>query len=158
MGLDMYIFHTNRTKHTVEELVKIDRIEKLNAESPEAQELLPLREYKFLNGLFSVFHEGAYWRKANAIHGWFVDNVQKGVDDCGYYELTREHLETLRIACEQARKTKNGGPLQPRGGFFFGSTEIDDWYWADLKRTIEQIDELLAMDWDARRFFYHSSW
>ena len=25
----------------------------------------------------------ASWRKANAIHKWFVDNVQDGVDDCG---------------------------------------------------------------------------
>lgn len=158
MGLDMYIFHTNRTKHTIEELVKIDNIENLNAETPEAQELLPLREYKFLNGVFSVFHEGAYWRKANAIHAWFVDNVQAGVDDCNHYELTREDLEKLKNICTQAIKTKDTQKLKPRDGFFFGSTAIDDWYWADLKRTIEQIDKLLAMDWDARRFFYHSSW
>ena len=158
MGLDMYIFHTNRTKHTVEELVKIDSIEKLNAESPEAQELLPLREYKFLNGVFSVFHEGAYWRKANAIHAWFVDNVQAGVDDCNHYELTREHLEKLKNICTQAIETKDTQKLEPRGGFFFGSTAIDDWYWADVKSTIEQIDKLLAMDWSVRRFFYHSSW
>ena len=24
-----------------------------------------------------------YWRKANAIHNWFVENVQKYDDDCG---------------------------------------------------------------------------
>ena len=27
--------------------------------------------------------EVGYWRKANAIHGWFVRNVQNGKDDCG---------------------------------------------------------------------------
>lgn len=29
-----------------------------------------------------ITEEVGYWRKANAIHGWFVDNVQKGNDDC----------------------------------------------------------------------------
>ena len=158
MGLDMYIFHTNRTKHTIEELVNIDSIRELNAETPEAQELLPLREYKHLKGVFSIFHEGAYWRKANAIHAWFVDNVQAGVDDCNHYELTREHLETLKNICTQAIETKDTQKLEPRDGFFFGSLYIDDWYWADVMHTIDQIDMLLAMDWDARRFFYCSSW
>ena len=26
----------------------------------------------------------AYWRKANAIHSWFVENCQDGVDECQY--------------------------------------------------------------------------
>ena len=29
--------------------------------------------------------EVAYWRKANAIHGWFVYNIQDGVDDQNEY-------------------------------------------------------------------------
>lgn len=158
MGLDMYIFHTNRTSHSIDALNKIDSISELSAETPEAQPFLPLREYKHLKGVFSIFHEGAYWRKANAIHGWFVDKVQKGVDDCGYYELTRKHLERLRKACATSFRTKKAGSLKPRGGFFFGSTAIDEWYWRDMCDTIKQLDDLLAMDWDARRFFYHSSW
>lgn len=39
--------------------------------------------------------EIAYWRKANMIHKWFVDNVQKGNDDCKEYKITKEHLEEL---------------------------------------------------------------
>lgn len=37
----------------------------------------------------------AYWRKANAIHDWFVRNVQNGVDDCGSYEVDVESLMQL---------------------------------------------------------------
>ena len=43
----------------------------------------------------TILDEVAYWRKANAIHGWFVDHVQNGVDDCGDYEVTKEQLEEL---------------------------------------------------------------
>ena len=28
-----------------------------------------------------------YWRKANAIHGWFVKNAQQGIDDCRTYSV-----------------------------------------------------------------------
>lgn len=42
----------------------------------------------------------AYWRKANAIHKWFVDTVQDGEDDCGNYEVSREELSELRQLCQ----------------------------------------------------------
>ena len=44
-------------------------------------------------------NEIGYWRKANAIHKWFVDNVQNGVDDCGEYKVTKEQLIQLHNAC-----------------------------------------------------------
>jgi len=47
-----------------------------------------------------IGEEVAYWRKANAIHGWFVENVQGGVDDCDYHrEVTKKDLENLRDTC-----------------------------------------------------------
>lgn len=45
--------------------------------------------------------EIAYWRKANQVHKWFVDNVQNGVDDCGYYEVTIEKLQELVDICRE---------------------------------------------------------
>lgn len=45
------------------------------------------------------FNEVVYWRKANQIHSWFVDNVQGGEDDCGYYEVTKEQIEELLTLC-----------------------------------------------------------
>ena len=41
------------------------------------------------------------WRKANAIHKWFVDNVQEGVDDCGRYYVSEDKLIQLKKVCEQ---------------------------------------------------------
>ena len=37
----------------------------------------------------------AYWRKANHIHQWFVENVQGGVDDCKEYYASRKQLKKL---------------------------------------------------------------
>jgi len=29
-----------------------------------------------------IVEEVGYWRKANQIHNWFVENVQNGIDEC----------------------------------------------------------------------------
>ena len=46
------------------------------------------------------YDEAGYWRKANAIHKWFVDNVQDGEDDCEYYEVSKKQLEQLLHICK----------------------------------------------------------
>ena len=45
--------------------------------------------------------EVAYWRKANQIHNWFVNNIQGGIDNCTYYEVTKEQLEDLLSVCKR---------------------------------------------------------
>ena len=51
-------------------------------------------------GCKSIIEDVGYWRKANAIHKWFVDNIQDGEDDCGYYEVAPEQLEELLNICK----------------------------------------------------------
>lgn len=41
------------------------------------------------------------WRKANAVHKWFVDNVQEGNDDCGTYEVDVDTLVRLHDICKE---------------------------------------------------------
>ena len=101
--------------------------------------------------------EVAYWRKANQIHSWFVDNVQDGVDECQESPVTRAQLETLRQLCMEALDTKNSTLLAPSFGFFFGSTEIDEYYWQDLRSTIDQLDKVLALP-EYVELVYQSSW
>ena len=49
-----------------------------------------------------IVEEIGYWRKANQIHNWFVDNVQDGEDDCDYHkEVAKETLEDLLDICQQ---------------------------------------------------------
>ena len=57
-------------------------------------------DYNHKYGRKSIIEEVGYWRKANAIHKWFVDNIQDGEDDCGYYEVAPEQLEELLNICK----------------------------------------------------------
>ena len=45
--------------------------------------------------------EVGYWRKANHIHNWFVNNVQNGEDDCNSYIVTKEQLINLLDVCKK---------------------------------------------------------
>lgn len=101
--------------------------------------------------------EAVYWRKANQIHKWFVDNIQVGNDECRPHYVTREQLRELVETCKKALLDPT--ELPPQSGFFFGSTDIDEWYFANLNDTIEKVEKALAAfpeeDWDFR---YCSSW
>lgn len=48
-----------------------------------------------------IGEEVAYWRKANAVHAFFVDQIQNGEDDCGNYEVPQEVLEDLMNRCKE---------------------------------------------------------
>lgn len=98
-----------------------------------------------------------YWRKANAIHGWFVNNVQNGEDDCGTYYVSRDKLIELKELCRQVLETGATDLLPPVSGFFFGSTDTDDWYLDSLRNTIDIVDHALSLSKEIS-FEYHSSW
>lgn len=106
-----------------------------------------------------ITEEVGYWRKANQIHKWFVDNVQNGNDDCGNYYVSREKLEELLDLCRkvQADMSLAEQLLPSQSGFFFGGTDYDDWYYQDIDRTIEMLEEILS-DETADEFEYTSSW
>ena len=104
--------------------------------------------------------EAMYWRKANAIHGWFVETVQDGEDNCREYEVDKEQLETLRDLCKDILEhpdAERDEDLEPTEGFFFGSYNKDEWYYKDLKDTVEGLDKVLALP-DEYSFTYQASW
>jgi hypothetical protein len=106
-----------------------------------------------------VIEEVGYWRKANAIHKWFVDNIQKGVDDCGTYIVTPRQLEDLLDTCKEVLDNKDKAPelLSSQEGFFFGGTDYDEYYFGDIIQTIEILEECLANE-STDEFEYVSSW
>lgn len=150
----MYLYKVNRSDKTVEELREIDS----NA-SPDNPlcEGFEVEEYEYL--YYTIFHQEAYWRKFNALHGWFVNNAQNGVDDCEYYKVDETLLNELYNVLVDVQNTKNPKKLQPVGGFFFGSTEVDEWYWNDVESSIEKIEDIIQnFDWEKYDLYYHSSW
>jgi hypothetical protein len=103
----------------------------------------------------------AYWRKANHIHNWFVKQCQEGIDECQHTYIEREKLEELRRTCYEvlADNSKAKKLLPTESGFFFGSTEIEEWYFDALKDTIKQLDSILNNEkLKDNDFYYRANW
>jgi len=108
------------------------------------------------------------WRKANSIHNYFVTKVQDGKDECQRSYVPNKLLINLRDICKKILSSKEefgaNAPvthrlieanLMPTGGFFFGSTEIDEWYFEDLKDTVEMLKDIKEKEGD---YYYQASW
>ena len=150
MGLDMYLYRVPVSVRGEEEVSA--HVEKCYEESFNARtesNPWPSPEVKV-----------AYWRKANAIHRWFVDNVQNGEDECSYdNEVSLSKMEELLETAKRVKETKGTNELAPVGGFFFGSTKVDEFYWEDIDQTIDQLERVIAdTDFNEQRIVYHSSW
>lgn len=109
-----------------------------------------------------IMDQAGYWRKANQIHNWFVENIQNGEDDCQYHrEVTKEDLEELFDICYEIICNPDIAEcrLPTQCGFFFGSTEYDEYYMADINTTIDIITNVLeTTDFDREMIYYISSW
>lgn len=105
--------------------------------------------------------EVAYWRKANAIHGWIIDNAGV-VDDCTPIHISKNTLIQLRDDCKKVVEEGDADTamelLPPSSGFFFGSSELDDWYWENVKETVTKLTEIIDNTVDDQEFEYHASW
>jgi hypothetical protein len=104
--------------------------------------------------------EVAYWRKANQIHNWFCENLEGDVENCGRTEVSREKMIELVNLCEEVLEKRdtefNEEHLPTSSGFFFGTTEYDEWYYKDLENTIKQLNAILENEKDA--VFYCPWW
>lgn len=116
-----------------------------------------------------VVEQVGYWRKANQIHQWFVDNVQDGVDDCREYMVEKEKLKELLDICIKIKElyakdkdkfevyAKEHLPTQQ--GFFFGNYDYEDMYMQDINDTIEILQVIYEDEEDVwPAFYYAASW
>ena len=90
-----------------------------------------------------IVEEIAYWRKANQIHRWFVENCQNGIDECQSSYVSREKLEELLNLCKRVEADNSLADelLPSASGFFFGGTDYDEWYYNDIAHTIKYLGE-----------------
>lgn len=143
------------------------------------------------NKVSYIIEEVGYWRKANQIHKWFVDNVVSSQDWNGEsvyvsFEQLKELLETCKKVLKASKlikgKIKNGSTwtrekghvdniedgkvikdpkvaqelLPTEEGFFFGSTDYDEYYLADITDTIKILGDL--KEEDCGDYYYSASW
>lgn len=114
-----------------------------------------------------TYYEVAYWRKANAIHKYFIDKCANGVDECQRIYVNLGDLKELVDICEQVLNNHELAPdlLPTQQGFFFGSYEYDDYYFNRIKYTHDICSKIITFmetqskndnyDW---AIVYQSSW
>lgn len=114
---------------------------------------------KLLNDELSHFYatEDAYFRKVNFIYQYFENKV----DEC--CSVNKYDIEEFLKVCEDVYKHKNYKDyakehLPTTNGFFFGSTEYDEWYLQDVKDCIRQMKKLLKTLKDDDFVFIVFSW
>jgi hypothetical protein len=131
-----------------------------------------------------IVEDVAYWRKFNALHGWFVNECADGKDDCKEMYVSIETLQKITNILKQVKNVIDKSEkttkvlqdwdnkdyevstykcedevnelLPPTQGFFFGAYEIDDWYKQDVEKTIEIFEELLKDEYGD--YYYQASW
>lgn len=175
MGLDMNIYAV-RKKDLKDTIKSVNESSKLyNMDEKEIKEIGGKEKFKELLDKYDVYSnfliDVMYWRKANSIHKWFVDNFQNGVDDCRLdlnYSITLKQCEELRDLCYKAVNSKHPEKYLPTcEGFFFGSLEYDDDYMNDLDDTINFLEKVIGAttskngsDYDLNvvNMVYSSSW
>lgn len=187
MGLDQYLSKKTYIKNW--DHMQPNEKHTLTVKGPRAKKIDPKK-------VAYIEEEVMYWRKANQIHKWFVDNCQDGEDDCRTAWVSHDQLKELVDICKRilksseliegevvesytfsddGKKIKNMTKgkvmantalaeelLPSQSGFFFGGTDYDEWYYKDLKDTVEALEPLLDdQDSDAMvgtTFYYSSSW
>lgn len=152
MGLDMYLYKKNyiRQGEWYKPEIVNEVIVKTGGEIDKR--IKPER-------ISYVIEEVGYWRKANQIHRWFVENVQNGIDDCQTSWVSREKLTELLELCKKVSEDNSLAEdlLPSTSGFFFGGTEYDEWYFECINNTIEIIEDCLSDEY-ADDFEYRASW
>ena len=155
MGLDMYLYRKSYVRSG----------DYYNPEEKEEIQMTRGGKEVDTSKIRFIIEEVGYWRKANHIHKWFVDNVQKGTDDCGEYKVEEDQLANLLETCKEILEDGNKAPelLPTTSGFFFGATDYNEYYFDDIQNTVDIIESLFETDLDGGSYlkgdiYYSSSW
>jgi len=160
MGLDMYLY-------------KKTYVQNWEHNPPEQHHQIEIKRGGVLrkdikpNRICYITEQVAYWRKFNALHGWFVNNCASGIDECQDVSVDedkmKELLETLKEVSSNFDKAEE--LLPPTQGFFFGGDEVDEYYKEEVISTIKIIEDLLEEQEQSKEyglysgdFEYRASW
>lgn len=149
MGLDMYL-HRDVFIHTVDG----DKVVVKGSDNKVKKKITIHRD---LPGIH-IREPLAYWRKANAIHKYLLGCAGKD-DDGSEAWLYGHHLKQLKEICQEVLDNHDLAKekLPTCDGFFFGSTDYDDYYFEQLRKTITMIDAIDNLnEYDA--IIYTPSW
>lgn len=97
-----------------------------------------------------------YFRKVNFVYRYFADKME---DECCF--VTRGEMEDIVDRCERVLNNEGEAEdlLPTMAGFFFGSTDYDDWYYKDVEDCKKQFSKMLKrFNAETDVFFMVFSW
>ena len=102
--------------------------------------------------------ENAYFRKVNFIYEFFRNEMTD--ESC---VVSKSRIKVLIDSCKNVLKNKGDEDyakeaLPTTGGFFFGSTEYDKWYWKNVKNCLQQMTKLYKSMGDEDFVLWSFSW
>lgn len=97
----------------------------------------------------------AYFRKVNFVYAYFAEKL---IDEVAW--VTKGDLEDIIDRCSKVLKDHSLAEtlLPTQGGFFFGSTDYDDWYFYDVKDCKKQMERILKNFKDDELMYVVMSW
>ena len=140
MGLDMYLHRVNKADRKKYKELKEQGYEDIKLD----------------------YEEVAYWRKANQIREWIVNNTKYESDwDCVSIKIGKKKLKKLRDDCKAVLEdhSKANELMPTSSGFFFGDTDYDEYYYNVLNNTVKMINKILdETDFETQRIEYYEWW
>ena len=103
----------------------------------------------------------AYWRKANQIRGWFSELLGEESNGVCKGKVSKENIESLLNTCKQVLADHSLAEklLSVTEGFFFGSYEYDEYYFEQIKETVEICERVLKeFDFNTNYLIYDEWW
>lgn len=92
-----------------------------------------------------IEEEVGYWRKANAIHSWFVRNCARGEDDCKPVDVELSQLQELLETCKKVVKASKLVKGKVHNGWSYTKEEgkVDQWIDGKIIKDSSVAEELL---------------
>jgi hypothetical protein len=122
-------------------------------------EVKPIEEVKeFFDTFIKRYYNESdvYFRKVNFVYRFFEHKLE---EECCF--VTRAEMEDLVERCKKVLADHSLAEelLPTRSGFFFGSTDYDDWYFEDVKSCKNQFSKILKkFNEDTDVFYMVFSW
>jgi hypothetical protein len=153
MGLDMYFSTRKATSKRVDR--KTGEEVTLDWGLPNAHQVY--EGSKTITTMVDT--ECGYFRKFNALHTYIV-NTFGDEDNCQPIYIAKSGVEQILANLKEIQEDHDEAQsiMPTQRGFFFGSTDYDEWYFRDVEEAITMFTDVLAVLEDDDCLIYQASW
>ena len=158
MGLDMYLIKRKKTEKTDlwefgDEMIYWRKANQIhNYFCSQGEELEEQREYKISKLVLENLLD-----KCNQVLS--IVKTEKGEIQNGSQYIDGEWKPIMEEGIIITNEDEVADILPRCDGFFFGSTDYNQWYLMDIEKTKKELEEILqSIDWENEEVYYLASW